>query len=223
MGQVAKCLEKMGEILIWEFRKVKKDGTVIWVREVARAVRRAGDTPIILIVCEDITDQKQTREALSQAIKKLNILNSITRHDILNQLTVLKGYLELSKEVGHKPAKLSEFIKKEITAAESIEEQIGFTRDYQNMGVNAPTWLNVNASISRAVAALPMKNVRVEVDCPEYEVLADALFEKVFYNLIDNALRHGGKKLTTIRFLSHESDRGLIIVCENDGVGSPEK
>ena len=91
------------------------------------------------------------------------------------------------------------------------------------MGVNAPTWLNVNASISRAVAALPMKNVRVEVDCPEYEVLADALFEKVFYNLIDNALGHGGKKLTTIRFLSHESDRGLIIVCENDGVGISRK
>ena len=69
------------------------------------------------------------------------------------------------------------------------------------MGVNAPTWLNVNASISRAVAALPMKNVRVEVDCPEYEVLADALFEKVFYNLIDNARRAWREKTNNHPFL----------------------
>jgi PAS domain S-box-containing protein len=168
---------------------------------------------------EDITDEKHAEEALSQANKKLNLLSSITRHDILNQLTGLKGYLELSKELVRKPAKLGEFIKKEIKAAESIEEQIGFTRDYQDMGINAPIWQNVKVSISRAVAAFPMRNVRVEMDCTDHEVLADPLFEKVFYNLIDNALRYGGKKLTTIRFLSYESDRGMIIVCENDGVG----
>ena len=102
--------------MIWEFRKVKKDGTVIWVREVARAVKRVGDKPIILIVCEDITNQKQTQEALSQANKKLNILNSITRHDINNQLTAFQEFLELyQRRLGTSTAKLSEFIKKEIT------------------------------------------------------------------------------------------------------------
>jgi signal transduction histidine kinase len=172
---------------------------------------------------EDITERKQAEEALFQSNKKLNLLSSITRHDILNQLTVLQGYLELSKEAVYKPAKLGEFIKKEIKTTESIEEQIGFTRDYQNMGVSSPTWQNVNASINRAVTALPMRNLRVEVDFTDHDVLADPLLEKVFYNLIDNALRHGGKKLTTIRFSSHETDRGMIIVYENDGVGISRK
>jgi signal transduction histidine kinase len=50
------------------------------------------------------------------------------------------------------------------------------------------------------------------------EVFSDPLVEKVFYNLIDNALRYGGK-MTKIRFFSHETDVGLILVCEDDGDG----
>jgi signal transduction histidine kinase len=50
-------------------------------------------------------------------------------------------------------------------------------------------------------------------------VYADPLFQKVFYNLIDNALRYGGNTIKTIRISSKVSDKGLTIVCEDDGVG----
>ncbi|RPI37514.1 MAG: sensor histidine kinase, partial [Methanoregulaceae archaeon] len=57
----------------------------------------------------------------------------------------------------------------------------------------------------------------------EVKVLADPLFEKIFYNLIDNALRYGGDSLKQIRISSEETDRGLIIMVEDDGAGiSPE-
>ncbi|MEN6342656.1 MAG: HAMP domain-containing sensor histidine kinase, partial [Methanospirillum sp.] len=49
------------------------------------------------------------------------------------------------------------------------------------------------------------------------------LFDKVFYNLIDNALRYGGPGLTMIRVSSKESAAGLITVCEDDGVGISEE
>jgi signal transduction histidine kinase len=42
---------------------------------------------------------------------------------------------------------------------------------------------------------------------------------KVFYNLIDNALRYGGAGMKTIRISSQESDASLTILCEDDGVG----
>ena len=64
-----------------------------------------------------------------------------------------------------------------------------------------------------------MRDVRVEVDPVNHELFADPLFEKVFYNLIDNALRYGGDRMKTIRFSSQEIDTGLRIVCEDDGVG----
>ncbi|MCX6698061.1 MAG: response regulator, partial [Methanoregula sp.] len=124
-------------------------------------------------------------EALRQANKKLNLLSSITRHDILNQLFALKGYLDLSKDVIEDPEALREFIKKEQNATNTIEHQIMFTKDYQELGAAAPAWQSVNASIKEAVARLPMRDVRVEVDPKNPEIFADPLFLKVFYNLID--------------------------------------
>ncbi len=167
----------------------------------------------------DITDRKRAEEALKQANKQLNLLSSITRHDILNQLMALKGYLELSHEVIDNPTTLADYITKEEKTANTIEHQIKFTKDYQELGVTAPEWQNVNASIKKAVAGLPMRDIRVEVDPKNPEIFADRLFEKVFYNLIDNALRYGGADMKTIHFSSRESDESLTIICEDDGVG----
>ena len=64
----------------------------------------------------------------------------------------------------------------------------------------------VNASIRNAMVALPMRAVHVEADPVNPEVYADPLFEKVFYNLIDNALRYGGDQMKIIRVSSQESD-----------------
>ncbi|MFA5212415.1 MAG: PAS domain S-box protein, partial [Methanoregula sp.] len=178
----------------------------------------------ILISIIDISDLKRIDKALRQANKQLNLLSSITRHDILNQLMALKGYLELSQRVIDNPETLSGYIKKEQQAANTIEHQITFTRDYQELGVAAPEWQNVNVSIKKAVAGLPMRDIHVDVDPKNPEIFADQLFEKVFYNLIDNALRYGGEEMKTIRFSSQESDARLTILCEDDGVGiSPDE
>ena len=52
------------------------------------------------------------------------------------------------------------------------------------------------------------------------EVFADPLIVKVFYNLLDNAVRYGGK-ITTIQFSALESGDNHLIICENDGEGIP--
>jgi signal transduction histidine kinase len=173
----------------------------------------------IVAIYNDVTERKMGEMALHKANKQLNLLSDITRHDILNQLLVLRGYLELSHDVIDKPEALKEYIKKEQHAAITIEEQITFTRDYQNLGVSASAWQNVNARIRNAMVALPLRAVHIEPDPADPEVYADPLFEKVFYNLIDNALRYGGDQMKTIRVSSQESDTSLVIVCEDDGVG----
>jgi PAS domain S-box-containing protein len=177
----------------------------------------------ILVFAVDITERKRAEDALLQANKQLNLLSSITRHDILNQLMALKGYLELSQDAIDNPTTLREYIIKEEKAANTIEHQITFTRDYQNLGVAAPEWQNVNASIQHALHGLPMRDIHIEVDPKNPEIFADRLFEKVFYNLIDNALRHGGDRMKSIRVSVQESDASLAIVCEDDGMGISEE
>ena len=50
------------------------------------------------------------------------------------------------------------------------------------------------------------------------EVFADPLIVKVFYNLMDNAVRYGGK-ITTIRFSVEDAGDEHLIMCEDDGDG----
>ncbi|MEK9140910.1 MAG: PAS domain S-box protein, partial [Nitrospirota bacterium] len=48
----------------WEFRKVRSDGTVLWVREFVRVLQNQSGELFALVVCDDITERKQAEEAL---------------------------------------------------------------------------------------------------------------------------------------------------------------
>ncbi len=69
--QLAECVQKPGVVFHWEFRKVRKNDTLMWVREAARAIQSTEGRPVILIVCEDITERKQAEKALKRAHDEL--------------------------------------------------------------------------------------------------------------------------------------------------------
>src|SRR5215471_572801 len=60
-------METVGQSHTWEIRKIRKDGSLLWVRENAKAMRRADDKLIVLVACEDVTERKQTERALQQS------------------------------------------------------------------------------------------------------------------------------------------------------------
>ncbi|MCK9632264.1 MAG: PAS domain S-box protein [Methanoregula sp.] len=175
--------------------------------------------PSGLSVITDITERKAAEDALSRVNKKLTILSSITRHDIKNQLTALMAYLQLSEEELRSNVTASEYLKTEMNIAQTMGHQLDFTKVYEEMGTTAPVWQDIHASVMWAEKALPMRDVRVEVDRSDIEIYADSLFEKVFYNLIDNALNYGGEAMTAIRLTSRETGAGLVVVCEDNGAG----
>ncbi len=69
--QLSMCVQNSAEVADWEFRKVRKDGSILWVKEAARAVRGPDGGTIVLIVCEDITQRKEAEEALQKAREEL--------------------------------------------------------------------------------------------------------------------------------------------------------
>jgi signal transduction histidine kinase len=159
-----------------------------------------------------------SQQAYEIANKKLNLLSSITRHDIFNQLTVLLGYLDLAREKVSDP-EVTQYIEKSEHAANTIRRQIAFTKDYQDIGVQAPQWQGLTRCIETITSLTPLHDVRLTVDLGTLEIYGDPMLEKVFGNLVDNSLRHG-EHVSLIRFYYQESkDTGLCIVYEDNGAG----
>src|ERR1700731_1524241 len=65
----------------WEVRKVRKDGSVLWVRETARAVLRANDR-VVLIAGEDITERRSAEEKIRQQELELRQLLDLSPQHI---------------------------------------------------------------------------------------------------------------------------------------------
>jgi PAS domain S-box-containing protein len=215
-------------------RYIKKNGDVFWASVVASAVKdREGRFLYYIALITDITERKEidsiyeqsnlaaTRfaEDIKRVNDKLNLLNSITRHDILNQLTAILGYLEMMQMKFPEPS-LQEYIDKEIHAARNIETQIKFTKEYQDIGIQSPGWFNVRKIIVSNAANLPLSTVRLVVNFDNLEIFADPLFEKVFYTLLENALRHG-KTVTSIEFSYRMQGEDLVVVYQDNGEGIP--
>jgi PAS domain S-box-containing protein len=200
----------------YEFRFITKTGEI---RNIFLTIDVIPGTKQSVASLMDITAQVRAQDTVNLANKKLNLLSSITRHDIKNQLLALSGFLELSKESFNDPTRISEFTDKEMHITDTISSLINFTRDYEGLGVNAPVWQNVHTVIGNIATRLPSRDIRLDTGDPVLEVFADPLLERVFYNLIDNALRYGGEKMTSIRVSSHESSNGLVIIFEDDGAG----
>ncbi|BBB97659.1 MULTISPECIES: PAS domain S-box protein [Bradyrhizobium] len=64
---VRTCLKDVGQTRTWDVQKVRKDGSVLWVRESAKAMLWADKQPIVLIACEDITERRRTELALQRS------------------------------------------------------------------------------------------------------------------------------------------------------------
>jgi PAS domain S-box-containing protein len=84
---VAACFEQLGRTMTWEFRKLRKDGTMLWVRETARAMP-IKHRPVALIVCEDVTERKRaeylSRQVFERAPDRISIVGRDYRYQRVN-------------------------------------------------------------------------------------------------------------------------------------------
>jgi PAS domain S-box-containing protein len=165
-------------------------------------------------VNQDITERKRAEEALIRVNRQLGLLSGITRHDILNRISVIFGYLQITKMKFRDP-ELAEYLEKMESAAKDIRLQIEFTRLYQDLGTNEPQWIDLDT-------VMPCSQVtattRLYADVNGVTVFADPMLGKIFSNLLDNSLRHG-QRVTEIRVSTRTSGGNLVVIWEDNGIG----
>ncbi len=167
----------------------------------------------------NVVKQRKSEEGLQQVNNRINMLNDITRHNVINTLTGLLGMIAMAQDPSSRP-ELDSLLQNMKKLTENVHEQIEFTRDFQSIGVKEPRWQSVGEMVRCATEPFSGSGVSIFNDITGFEVYADPLLEKVFYNLIENAVRNG-EHVTTIRFSKNLSDTGFSIIYEDNGAGIP--
>ncbi|MGA2104271.1 PAS domain S-box protein [Methanoregula sp.] len=166
----------------------------------------------------DITERKLAEDAVRQANIQLNLMTSITRHDILNKVSALVGYYGIIRLKFPNPA-LTYYISKLEDTTSAIQSLMMDTQTYQNIGIREPQWQDLEKVAKRL--QIP-ETIKFSIDLQGAQVYADPMLEKVFFNLLDNSIRHGGQ-VTEIRVSSRQSNEGLALVWEDNGTGIPNE
>ncbi len=165
-------------------------------------------------------ERHSAEKALWQAHRKLHLLSTLTRHDALNQLTVALGYAETARAM-QPDGDLAKYLDRIITSCKAILGQLEFMKTYQAIGSTSPEWQNARSVFDKALSSLDLGHVKVKNELSEFELYSDMMLERILYNLAENSLRHG-EKVTVITASDVESDGGLTVVYEDDGVGVPD-
>ncbi|MDD1684961.1 MAG: PAS domain S-box protein [Methanoregula sp.] len=180
-----------------------------------------GKSAGIVLIIHDITGRKASERALRLANEKVSLLGQLTRHDITNLVNGLHGYMLLLQEKVADPAS-AQYIAACTGIIEKIERHLQFSREYEEIGEHEPVWQSAGMMVDRAKSDLAPTRVEIVSLVPQVQIYTDPIFVKVVYNLLENALRHGGAGLTRVQVSAEEHEGGeLVLLFEDDGVGIP--
>lgn len=222
-------MEEYGRVLETKTPCLTQDVTVTGDSKVYTETQKIpllcnGEVKRILTIVRDVTGDKLHQDALTEMNKKLNLLSSITRHDLLNQITANAVYLELMGDAIAEgdTASAQTYLEKMVGILDTAEHIITFTREYQDLGVQEPSWQNIATVVQFVAAMHGHEGISVISDLDGIELFADPMLSKIFINFFGNVRMHAGGATTISLSFDEREDGCGIIVVEDDGQGVPD-
>jgi PAS domain S-box-containing protein len=216
-----------GESWSGEFFAKRRDGTIFPAIVTGTPITNdKGEVIGIIGVSIDISEQKWMQQIFDDAItkvaelnEKLQVVESLTRHDIRNKLAALNGRIFLlKKRLSINPEALSHLKEMELISQQMLRI-MEFEKCYVQVGSEELKNINVERYLNEASMLFSdLKGAKLINECRGLTVLADSLLRQLFYNLIDNTLKYGGK-VDKIRVHYKEEGDRLKLIYEDDGVG----
>ena len=130
-----------------EYRIVRPDGSVRWIRDRAFPVRDSGERVVRFAgVAEDITERRQLEAQLrqSQKMEAVGQLAGGLAHDFNNLLTIITGYSELLLDTLPPGDPSREFVDEIMTAADRSAALTRQLLAFSRKQVLAPAILDIN-------------------------------------------------------------------------------
>ncbi len=161
---------------------------------------------------------KENHSQIENLNEKLKVLGSLTRHDVKNKLMVLKGnaYL-LRKRLANSPELLT-YIEAIEVAINQSDRLLELSRIYEQIGSEKLTKINVEECFNQAFSLMNKPGLQIINKCQGLTINADSMLGQLFYNLIDNSLKHG-KTVTEVKLWFNSEASVINLYYEDNGVG----
>jgi len=205
--------------VIGEYTLITRSGKIRTIEAAGHWIQWNGQDADLVSI-RDITDRKEDKDALLNANRKLTILSSITRHDILNQVTGLFGYLELMQEHELDP-EVRQYVEKCLSFTRTIQSQIAFTKLVDDIRNKSLSWQYAERMVTHVLEGYHIGTIICQIQLKGLYLYADPILEKVIFTLIENSIRHG-EHVSRISFSYHFDNGTCIFVYEDNGTGIPD-
>lgn len=244
--QFEDCLKNPTHVAHWEFRKIRKDGRVLWVRETARAFVRGNGKKVLLVVCEDLTERKSLERELQSYAEKLERSNRelqdfafVASHDLQEPLRKIQAFSTMLKKHALSD-ELNDLIERMQNATIRMQKLIDGLLNYSRVTTSEKPFKLVDLTeiVKETVSDLEVRikstggSVEVQI-LPTIEADPSQM-QQLFQNLINNALKFHREEKPIVRIyarlldnppIGKESDSGkwYQIFVEDNGIGFEER
>jgi len=177
---------------------------------------------------EDITEQQRQEAKLRTQRENLEILNSVTRHDIRNDLQVVLGMAEVLRD--HVDEQGEEYLE---TILNNGRHAVDITRQARDLtetmldsafgGERIPLKSTLETGIDEIRGSYDRAILTVEGEIPSVSVVADGMLASVFRNILANGIQHNDSSVPRLRvWVAVTEDRVQVHIADN-GPGIPDE
>ena len=210
------------------YRIYTADGEMRWVWERGQQVDAPRRSATILEgLITDVTDRKTYEQQLETQRDNLEVLNQVVRHDIRNDMTVVRGRATLLED--HIDERGRDDLQALQDATENAIELTKTARDLSETMLSTaedsePTSLDqhLRTPIENARSKFENAVVTIENRIPDVTVRGNDLLEAVFRNLIQNGIVHNDQDMPTVHVSTTLDAETVTVTIADNGPGIPD-
>ncbi len=164
---------------------------------------------------QDITQRKRAEEELKINRERLKTASSILRHDITNDLTVIKSAVDIYREERDESMidEIEKRVWKSIETIQNQRDQVQFLDSHADLDE-----YELKEVVQKVLSNYPDLKITVTGNCVTY---ADNAIYSVFDNIVNNAVKHGKTSKLDIEIIPNKEH--CEIKFKDYGIGIPDE
>lgn len=165
---------------------------------------------------------RRQQRSLRRQTDRLEMLNRMVRHEVLNAVAVIRGFTETADfdetEVMTAIDEESRTIQRSIENVKRLTHGPG-TAGSKTRQLDLKSRLE--AGIERVSERYPNAEFSVSADNPDLSVRADEYLEDVFVNLLENAIEYSSEESPSVRITVTATQTEARLSIQDEGPGLP--